>query len=90
MCKVGIHVHKVHNDLFLAMTVCSYAAQCYDTGWASILQTCTLQLLVGSQKTEVEISLVKVQDLRSLVYDVMSGVFVIYREVFHGVIRFMW
>ena len=55
-------------------------------GWASILQTCTLQLLVGSQRTKVEIPLVKVQGLRSLVYDVMSGVV----ELFQYVIWFMW
>ena len=30
--------------------------------------------VVGSQRTKVEIPLVKVQGLRSLVYDVMSGV----------------
>ena len=30
--------------------------------------------VVGSQRTKVEISLVKVQGLRSLVYDVMSGI----------------
>ena len=30
--------------------------------------------VVGSQRTKVEILLVKVQGLRSLVYDVMSGV----------------
>ena len=34
----------------------------------------TLYTVVGSQRTKVEISLVKVQGLRSLVYDVMSGV----------------
>ena len=32
---------------------------------------CTVE---GSQRTKVEIPLVKVQGLRSLVYDVMSGV----------------
>ena len=43
--------------------------------------------VVGSQRTKVEILLVKVQGLRSLVYDVMSGVVDLQESVS---VWFMW